>query len=207
MTRRLIGYARCSTDAQDLTAQREQLGALGVDQAHIYVDHGLTGRNRERPGLAQAMAAVREGDMLVVVKLDRLARSVPDAHDIVRELTENGVALNVGGSVHDPTDPVGRLLLNVLAMIAEFEADLIRSRTREGMKIARAKGKLKGRAPKLSATQERRLVDLWETGEYTSDELAQDFGVSRSTLWRAVERAKKKAPAAVAADTFSSGAQ
>lgn len=192
MTRRLIGYARCSTDDQDLTAQRAQLGALGVDQAHIYVDHGMTGRNRQRPGLDQALAAVRgrEGDVFVVTKLDRLARSVPDAHAIVAELTEQGVALSIGGAVHDPTDPVGRLLLTVLAMIAAFEADLISARTREGMKVARAKGKLRGRSPKLSPAQERRLVDLWETGEHTSHELAADFGVSRATLYRAVERAK-----------------
>lgn len=207
MTRRLIGYARCSTDDQDLSAQRAQLVALGVDPAHIYVDHGLTGRNRQRPGLDQALAAVREGDVLVVTKLDRLARSVPDAHAIVAELTEQGVVLNIGGSVHDPSDPVGRLLLTVLAMIAEFEADLISARTREGMKIARSKGKLRGSSPKLSATQERRLVELWESGEHTSDELARDFGVSRATLYRAVERAKKKAPAAVAVEASPSGAQ
>jgi hypothetical protein len=75
----LIGYARVSTDAQDLTAQRNALTALGVDRARLYVDHGLTGTNRERPGLREALAACRAGDTLVVTKLDRLARSVPDA--------------------------------------------------------------------------------------------------------------------------------
>ena len=78
----LIGYARCSTDKQDLTAQRERLRELGVTEKRIYLDHGLTGTNRKRPGLDQALAAVREGDTLVVPKLDRLARSVPDARDI-----------------------------------------------------------------------------------------------------------------------------
>lgn len=128
-----IGYARVSTVDQDLTAQRDALTALGVDPKRIYVDHGLTGTNRDRPGLRQALAACRSGDTLVVTKLDRLARSVPDARDIVDELTANGVKLNIGGSVHDPTDPVGRLLFTTLTMIAEFEADLARARTREGM--------------------------------------------------------------------------
>lgn len=122
----LIGYARCSTDAQDLTAQHDALTTLGVKPNRIYVDHGLTGTNRARPGLREALAACRAGDTLVVTKLDRLARSLTDARNIVEELTTAGIKLNIGGSVHDPTDPVGRLLFNVLAMIAEFESDLIR---------------------------------------------------------------------------------
>lgn len=126
MTEMLIGYARCSTDEQDLTVQREALVGLGVSSKRIYVDHGLTGSNRARPGLRQALAACRAGDTLVVTKLDRLARSLPDARDIVDELTARDVKLSLGGSVHDPTDPVGRLLFNVLGMVAEFEADLIR---------------------------------------------------------------------------------
>jgi len=131
MTALLIGYARCSTDQQDLTAQRDGLAALGVAANRVYVDHGLTGTNRERPGLREALAACREGDTLVVTKLDRLARSLPDARAIADELTVRQVRLNLGGSVYDPTDPVGRLLFNVLAMVAEFESDLIRLRTRE----------------------------------------------------------------------------
>jgi DNA invertase Pin-like site-specific DNA recombinase len=97
-----------------------------VKPNRIYVDHGLTGTIRARPGLREALAACHTGDTLVVTKLDRIARSLTDARNIVEELTEAGVKLNIGGSVHDPTDPVGRLLFNVLAMIAEFESDLIR---------------------------------------------------------------------------------
>jgi hypothetical protein len=97
---------------------------MGVSPARIYVDHGLTGTTRARPGLREAFAACRSGDMLVATKLDRLTRSLPDARDIADELTALQVKLNIGGSVHDPTDPVGRLLFNVLAMIAEFTADL-----------------------------------------------------------------------------------
>jgi DNA invertase Pin-like site-specific DNA recombinase len=131
MTSLLVGYARVSTDQQDLTSQSEGLAALGVAPNRIYVDHGLTGTNRERPGLREALAACREGDTLVVTKLDRLARSLPDARAIADELTVRQVSLNLGGSVYDPTDPVGRLLFNALAMVAEFESDLIRLRTRE----------------------------------------------------------------------------
>ncbi|MGA2924424.1 MAG: recombinase family protein [Solirubrobacteraceae bacterium] len=184
----LIGYARVSTDEQDLTAQRDALGALGVDAGRVYVDHGLTGTNRERPGLRQAMAACRHGDTLVVTKLDRLARSLPDARDIVKELTEREVKLSLAGSIHDPTDPVGRLLFNVLAMVAEFESDLIRMRTREGMKVAKAKGRLHGKKPKLSPSQEQHLVKLYQTGEHTSSQLAELFNVARSTVYRAIER-------------------
>jgi DNA invertase Pin-like site-specific DNA recombinase len=187
----LIGYARCSTDEQDLTAQTEALGSLGVNAKRIYVDHGLTGTNRDRPGLREALAACRAGDTLEVTKLDRLARSLPDARNIVDELTARDIKLNLGGSVHDPTDPVGRLLFNVLAMVAEFESDLIRMRTREGMKIAKARGRLRGKQPKLSAKQEKHLVAVHSAGEHTSTELAELFNVGRSTVYRAVERSRR----------------
>jgi DNA invertase Pin-like site-specific DNA recombinase len=141
----MIGYARVSTDEQDLAAQRDALVALGVTEDRVYVDHGLTGTHRDRPGLRQALAACRAGDTLVVTKLDRLARSVPDARAIADELTAGSVKLNLGGAVYDPTDPVGRLLFNLLAMVAEFEADLARMRTREGMQTAKAKGRLRGK--------------------------------------------------------------
>jgi DNA invertase Pin-like site-specific DNA recombinase len=192
MSALLIGYARCSTDQQDLTAQRDGLAALGVAEDRVYVDHGLTGTNRERPGLREALAACREGDTLVVTKLDRLARSLPDARAIADELTVRQVRLNLGGSVYDPTDPVGRLLFNVLAMVAEFESDLIRLRTREGMKVAKAKGRLRGKQPKLNQRQEAHLVALLKGGEYSTAELADLFGVARSTVYRAVERERTR---------------
>jgi DNA invertase Pin-like site-specific DNA recombinase len=160
MSALLVGYARCSTDQQDLTAQRDALSGLGVQAERIYVDHGLTGTNRERPGLREALAACRAGDTLVVTKLDRLAKSLPDARAIADELTARQISLSVGGSVNDPTDAVGRLLFNVLAMVAEFESDLIRLRTVEGMKVAKAKGRLHDKQPKLNRDQEAHLVSL-----------------------------------------------
>lgn len=139
MTQTLIGYARCYTDAQDLTAQHDVLRQLGVSSDRIYTDHGLTGTNRLRPGLDQALAAVRNGDTLVVSKLDRLARSVPDARAIDEHLSEQGVRFQLGSTVHDPADPMGKMFFNILATFAEFEADLIKMRTREGIAVTAPK--------------------------------------------------------------------
>ena len=108
-----IGYARVSTTNQDLTAQRDGLAALGVDADRIYVDHGLTGTSRARPGLREALAACRTGDTLVVTKLDRLARSLPDARDIVEELTTRGVATALFG-------PADRTLSGFAAALTEY---------------------------------------------------------------------------------------
>jgi DNA invertase Pin-like site-specific DNA recombinase len=185
----LIGYARCSTDKQDLAAQREILLGHGVAEDRIYLDHGLTGTKPDRPGLREALAAVRGGDTLVVPKLDRLARSVPDARDIGDSLVARGVKLSLGGQVYDPTDPMGKMFFNILTTFAEFEVDLLRMRTREGMAIARAKGKLKGKQPKLSARQQAHLVELHQAGTHTVVELAELFSVSRPTIYRALERA------------------
>jgi DNA invertase Pin-like site-specific DNA recombinase len=96
--------------------------------------------------------------------------------------------------VHDPTDPVGRLLFNVLAMVAEFEADLIRLRTREGMKVAKAKGRLRGKQPKLNPRREAHLVDLHPAGEHSTTELGDLFGVSRSTVYRAIQHDAPRHP-------------
>jgi len=190
MTTITIGYARCSTDKQDLAAQKAALEKLGVPSGRIYTDHGLTGTNRARPGLDQALAAVRSGDTLVVPKLDRLARSVPDARAIADTLAERGVKLALGTTVYDPADPMGKMFFNILATFAEFEADLIRLRTREGMVIARAKGKLRGKQPKLSDKQQNEMRRMHGTGEYSISDLAEVFSVSRPTVYRTLGRAK-----------------
>jgi DNA invertase Pin-like site-specific DNA recombinase len=142
-----IGNARVSTTDQDLAGQRQALLRLGVADPQIYVDHRMTGANCARPGLRAALAAVRSGDAFVVTKLDRLAGSLQDAHDIADELTAKGVALSHGGSRYDRTDPVGRLLFNMLGMVAQFDRDLISMRTQEGMAVARAEGRLNGKPP------------------------------------------------------------
>ncbi len=178
MTATFIGYAPCSTDRQDPAAQRQALLELGVVEDRIYTDHGLD----------QALAAVRAGDTLVVPKLDRLARSVPDARAIADRLQERGVKLALGRALYDPGDPMGKLFFNILATFAEFEADLIRMRTREGMAIARAKGKLRGKQPKLSDRQQRELCRMHATGEYSISDLAELFSVSRLTVYRTLNR-------------------
>lgn len=188
MTSTLIGYARCSTDKQDLAAQQEALLKLGVAPDRIYTDRGFTGTNRVRPGLDQALAAVRHGDTLVVPKLDRLARSVPDARAIGDALSSRGVKLQMGASVYDPNDPMGKLFFNILATFAEFEADLIKMRTREGMAVARAKGKLRGKKPKLSDRQQKELRRLYDSGDYSISDLAELFSVSRPTIYRTLSR-------------------
>ena len=188
MTATLIGYARCSNDRQDLAAQRQALLALGVAEDRIYTDHGLTGTTRSRPGLDQAFAAVREGDTLVVPKLDRLARSAPDARASADLLRERGATLALGRTLYEPDDPMGKMFFNILATFAEFEADLIRMRTREGMAIARARGKLHGKQPKLSDRQQRELRRMHATGEYSISDLAELFSVSRPPIYRTLNR-------------------
>jgi DNA invertase Pin-like site-specific DNA recombinase len=184
----MIGYARCSTDQQDLTAQRQILIGLGVDEDRIHLDHGLTGTTRARPGLDQALAAVRSCDTLVVPKLNRLARSVPDARAIGDSLVGRGVKLSLGGQLYDPSDPMGKMFFNILATFAEFEVDLLRMRTREGMAVARAKGKLRGKQPKLSTRQQAELCRMHDSGNYSIADLAELFSVSRPTVYRCLRR-------------------
>jgi DNA invertase Pin-like site-specific DNA recombinase len=189
-----IGYARYSTLAQDLTAQRQALAALGVPADRVYLDKGLTGTSRARPGLDQALAAVREGDTLTVTKLDRLARSVPDALDILSQLSRQGVRFALGGSVYDWNDPFARMFLQILAVIAEFEANLIRQRTREGMQIARQNGKLRGKQPRLKPAQDREIRRMHDSGDYNVSKIAALFSVSRPTVYRSLDRTAEFPP-------------
>lgn len=129
------------------------------------------------PGLAEAMPACRAGDTLVVVSLDRLARSVPDAAEIVADLAGRGVVLQVGGGCFGPDDPLGP----VLAMLAEFQTALVPGRTTEGMRMVRVAGRLKGRPPKLIAVAEAHVAQLFDAGEHTAGEIAELLAVSRST--------------------------
>jgi DNA invertase Pin-like site-specific DNA recombinase len=130
----------------------------------------------------------------VVPKLDRLARSVPDAREIGDSLVACGVKLSLGGTIYDPTDPMGKMFFNILATFAEFEVDLLRMRTREGMAVARAKGKLKGKPPKLTGRQQTHLVALHLAGEHSIADLATLFSVSRATVYRVLERHRSSAP-------------
>lgn len=188
-----IGYARVSTNKQDVAAQVERLRVLGVEHDRVYTDQGLSGRTRKRPGLDAALAACRQGDTLVVTKLDRLARSVRDAADIFQLLDTRGVALSIDGTVYDPRVPTGKLMLSILSMIAEFEADLISARTREGLQVAKEAGRLKGKSPKLDKRTQEIVVANWQTGKYTQRELGEAFGVSPRTIRRVLSRERAQA--------------
>ena len=172
--------------------------ALGVEAERVYVDDGLTGTHRDRPGLRQALAACRAGDTLVVTKLDRLARSLPDARAIADELSCREVKLALGTSVHDPTDPVGTAAVQRAGHGRRVRGRPDSARTREGMRVAKAKGRLRGKQPKLSPTQEAHLVKLYRAGEHTISELEELFAVTRSTVYRAVRRAERRGVAAPA---------
>lgn len=186
----LIGYARVSTRIkQDTEHQERALRDLGIPQERIYLDRGFTGKNTNRPGLTLALGVLREGDTLVVTKLDRLARSVVDAHDIAQRVTSKGARLSFNGSTYDPADPVTKMVFGMLAVVAEFERDLISMRTREGLVTARLKGNLNGRPPKLTPVQERALVAMVAADTHTLTEVAAIFGVGRSTVGRALDRA------------------
>nr|WP_246133162.1 recombinase family protein [Paracoccus aurantiacus] len=120
-------------------------------------------------------------------KLDRLARSVPDARDIADKLAARGIKLQLCSAIYDPTVPMGKLFFNILATFAEFQADLIRMRTREGMAVARTKGKLRGKKPKLSERQQQ-LRRIYDTGEYSISDLAEVFSIPRPTVYRTLGR-------------------
>ena len=124
-------------------------------------------------------------------QLDRLARSLPDASDIVDELIARDIRLNLGGSIHDPTDPVGDCCSTSSPWSPNSNSDLIRMRTREGMKIAKARGRLRGKQPKLSAKQEKHLVLLHAADEHTTTELAELFNIDRSAVYPALERSHR----------------
>ena len=184
-----VGYARCSTDEQDVDIQVEQLTALGVAPDRIYIDRGFSGTRRgNRHGLDQALAAVWPGSVFTVTKFDRFARDVADAHAILTELSGRGVLFGLGGSVYDWTDPFGRFFLQTLAMVAEFEANLNHLRTREGMAKARRAGKLRGKQPKLSAAAARTIRRRYAEGEASLADLAEEYRVGRSTIHRIIHR-------------------
>jgi len=141
-------------------------------------------------GVDEFQIAVPEPTMpaLVLPKLNCLARSVPDARIIADQLEKKGVKLAVGVSIYDPADPMVKTLVKILATFAEFEADLVRMRTKEDMAVARAKGKLRGKQPKLSDRRQTELRRMYDTGDYSISDLAELFDVSRPTVYRVLQR-------------------
>ena len=189
MTATLIGYARCSTDAQDLTAQRQALAGLGVAADRIYLDKGLTGTNRR---LARPRPGPRKPSAPATPLSSRNSTGSPGPSPTpATSETPSWTAAYGSPSVAPSTTPPtrsARCSFNILATFAEFEVDLLRLRTREGMAVARAKGKLGGKQPKHTTRQQRELVRMHNTGEYSKADLAELFTVSRATVYRVLER-------------------
>lgn len=126
----------------------------------------------------------------MVTKLDRLARSVPEARAIAAEVEGKGARIQLGSMVYDPTDPMGRMFFTMLATFAEFEADIARARTREGMAQAKADGKLKGKPPTFSPVQDREVRRMHDSGDYRIGEIAEIFSVTRPTIYRSLARTR-----------------
>jgi len=177
-----IGYARVSTDDQNLDIQVQALGQAGCDNVF---QEKLSGVNRQRPELAKLLEQLRKGDAVVIWKLDRLARSTRDLLDIADAIGKAGAGLkSLSEPWADTTSPAGRMVLTVFAGIAEFERELIRERTGTGRIAALKRGVRFGRPVSLSSEQAalaRRLLDEGKSAK----EVASTFGVNRSTLYRA----------------------
>ena len=187
----LIGYARVSTADQSTDLQKDALMAAGVDERNIYIDKA-SGKRDDRPGLEACLKALREGDSLVVWRLDRLGRSLKHLVATVQDLVERGVGFRVltgQGANIDTATASGKLVFGIFAALAEFERELIVERTKAGLAAAKVRGRKGGRKPKLSPTTlagaKARLAADPLLDKAT---LAKELSVHRTTLWRALER-------------------
>jgi DNA invertase Pin-like site-specific DNA recombinase len=178
------GYARVSSDSQDYSAQVESLRAAGCKR--IYSEKASGKSTNGRPELAKLMKVLLPGDTMVVTKLDRVARSARDLHNIIGTLGERGCGfVSLGDSWCDTTSDVGKLLLAIMAGIGEFERGLIRARCAAGIARAKTQGKAFGRKPVLDASQRKRIAERYTAGE-TMAELAREYGCGVATIHRAI---------------------
>src|SRR5215469_4591774 len=178
-----IGYARVSTNGQDLTLQEEQLKAAGCTR--IYAEK-KSGAKSDRPKLKRLLNEVDRGDVVIVTRLDRLARSTLDLLHTIDTLTKAGAEFrSLADAWCDTTTPHGKLMLTVLGGISEFERSLIMARTESGIKRARELGVTFGRPARLNARQKRLIAERYATGA-TMRELADEFHVGEATIWRAL---------------------
>jgi DNA invertase Pin-like site-specific DNA recombinase len=176
-----IGYQRVSSDRQVTDGQQARLEAAGVDR--IFSDEAQSGRKASRPEFDRMLEFLRSGDQLVVVRLDRLGRSVKNLIQLVEKLREKGVDLVVLDQGIDTSTPAGRFFFHVLAALAEMEADLIRERTMDGLAAARTKGNLGGRPKSYTAATVQAVLALDGAGQ-TLTEIASVCRVSRRTVGR-----------------------
>lgn len=188
----LVGYARVSVVEEDFQAQVNTLNRLGVDPARIYIDSGFSGAAMTRDGLAGALGVCRTGDTLVVPSFDRLASSARGVVEIVRDLGERGVILSINGELYDPLDPMSTMFYRRLTLVAEAESGWNSLRTREAMARPDVRQKLRGRRPHLTPDQDAALAEHFADPEVSVPEIAALFTISRSGVYRALERHRKR---------------
>ncbi|MEC5186179.1 DNA invertase Pin-like site-specific DNA recombinase [Cryobacterium sp. MP_3.1] len=188
----LIGYSRVSAVAQDFQTQVNTLNRLGVDPTRIHIDSGFSGEAMTRDGQAGALSACNAGDTLVVPSMDRLASNALGVVEIITELGERGVILNVNGELYDPLDPMATMFYRMLTAVAEAESGWNSLRTREAMARPDVRQKLRGRRPRLTPEQDASLAGHLADAKMNVPEIAALFGISRSSVYRAMERHRKR---------------
>jgi DNA invertase Pin-like site-specific DNA recombinase len=177
----VFGYARVSTDGQTLAVQDAQLRAAGAAKTY---SEKASGAQSDRPMLAKLLKRLEPGDVILVTRLDRLARSTRDLLNILDTVAKAGAGFrSLADAWADTTTPHGRLMLTVLGGLAEFERELIRARTGEGRKQAQARGVRFGRPPKLNAHQRKEAIERLRNGETQAD-IARTYGVDATTIGR-----------------------
>jgi len=181
----MIGYARCSTDEQTVTQQDEALRAAGCSK--VYADEGVSGTTTSRPELDRCLDALQRGDVLCVVRLDRLGRSMAHLVTTVEALAQRGVGFRSLHEAIDTKGPAGRLVLHMFAALSQFERDIISERTKEKMASKRRRGERIGRPLALTPSQVRAAKKMLDQGEGPS-QVARVLRVDRSTLYRALQR-------------------
>lgn len=176
-----IGYARVSMDDQHLDLQQDALQQAGCS---VIYEEVASGKNAARPELEQCHKALRAGDTLVVWRLDRLGRSLPDLVKFITELEQRGIGFESLTEKIETGSATGKLIFHVFAALAEFERSLIRERTQAGLAAARARGRAGGRKPKLDAQQVREIKALLRDPNIKVTEVARRYGISRTTLYK-----------------------
>jgi DNA invertase Pin-like site-specific DNA recombinase len=179
----LIGYARVSTQDQTLALQQNALNAAGCE---LTFTDTVSGTKAKRPGLEETLTYLREGDTLVVWRLDRLGRSLRDLIDTVTELHERGIGFKSLTENIDTTTSGGKLVFHIFGALAEFEREIIKERTRAGLEAARARGRLGGRQYKLTEKQIEIVQQLY-AAKTPMKEICQTLGISRATFYRYVK--------------------
>nr|WP_199176550.1 recombinase family protein [Subtercola sp. Z020] len=183
MTIRRIGYGRVSTSDQNLRAQHDALAMAEVDK--LFVEKA-SGTKASRPEWDRCRDALRHGDTLVVTRLDRLGRSAKDLLAVADWLKEEGVVLEVIEQRIDTATIEGRLFFTMVSAFAEFEREMMVSRTKDGLAAARARGRTGGRKPKMTPARIAEAKKLYASGEHTVQQIADLFSVSRPTIYRAL---------------------